>query len=67
MNLNNPDGSVLMQVTRLERSGSNLVIKGNIMGAMPVHAVLTPGEARSALRLLGFRLLLFTLSLLFRS
>ena len=67
MNLLNPDGSVLMEVTRFERDGSRLVIRGSIMGAMPVHAVLTPTEARGALKLLGFRLLVFLVTLLFRS
>lgn len=67
MKLQNPDGSTLMEVSRFQRDGSNLVIRGTIMGAMPVHAVLTPTETRGALRLLGVRLLLFVVSLLFRS
>jgi hypothetical protein len=56
-----------MEVTRFERDGSRLIIRGSIMGAMPVHAILTASEARSALRLLGFRLLLFLATLIFRS
>lgn len=67
MKLLNPDGSVLMEVSRFEREGSNLVIKGSIMGAMPVRAVLTPTETRGAVRLLGFKLLIFAFTLLFRS
>ncbi len=67
MKLLNPDHSVLMEVTRFERDGSNLVIRGSIMGAMPVHAILTPTETRGAMRLLGFKLLVFAISLLFRS
>ena len=67
MKLLNPDNSVLMEVTRFERQGSSLVIKGSILGAMPVHAVLTPTETRGALKLLGLRLLLFVVSMLFRS
>jgi hypothetical protein len=67
MKLLNADHSVLMEVTRFERDGNNLVIKGSIMGAMPVHAVLTPTETRTALGQLGFRLLLFVFTLLFRS
>lgn len=67
MRLLNPDNSVLMEVSELRREGSNLVVRGSIMGAMPVHAVLTPSEARSALGLLRFKLFLFLISMLFRS
>ena len=67
MKLLSPDNSALMEVTSFKRDGSNLVINGNIMGAMPVTCLLTPSEARSALRQLGFGNLLFVISLLFRS
>lgn len=67
MKLLNRDHSMLMDIAKFERHGSNLVIRGTIMGAMPVQAVLTPTETRSALRQLGFRGLLFLFSLLFRS
>lgn len=67
MKLLSPDSSVLMEVSRLERDGNNLVIIGSIMGAMPIRAILTPTETRSALKLLSFRLKLFLFTLLFRS
>lgn len=67
MKLLNRDHSLLMDVSRFEREGSTLVVRGTIMGAMPVQAILTPSEARSALRQLGFRGLIFFVSLLFRS
>ena len=67
MKLFSADNSVLMEVSRLERDGNNLVIVGSIMGALPVRAILTPTETRSALGLLNFRLKLFLLTLLFRS
>ena len=67
MKLLNRDHSMLMEVTRFEREGSTLVIRGTIMGAMPVQAVLTPTETRSALRQLGLRGLWFVFTLLFRS
>jgi len=60
------DNKELMTVTAIERQGSELVIKGKIFGTMPMTAKLRPTEARSALRLLGFRKALFVLSLLFR-
>jgi hypothetical protein len=67
MKLLNRDGSLLMEVSRVEREGGRLVIVGSIMGSMPVEAVLTPTEARSGLRLLGLRMMLFVASLLLRS
>jgi hypothetical protein len=60
------DNKELMTVTAIERQGNDLVIKGKIFGTMPMTAKLRPGEARSALRLLGFRKALFALTLLFR-
>ncbi|MEZ5742826.1 MAG: hypothetical protein R3D89_03585 [Sphingomonadaceae bacterium] len=56
----------LMNVTRVERDGNDLVIRGKIFGAMPMVAKLTPTEARAALKLLDFRTVLFLLTLLFR-
>ena len=60
------DNESLMTVERLEPQGNNLVIHGEIMGAMPVRAVLTPDQARAALKLLGLRNILFLLTILFR-
>lgn len=56
----------LMTVRKIERDGSNLVIRGKIFGAMPMVAKLTPTEARAALKLLDLRTILFLLTLLFR-
>jgi hypothetical protein len=56
----------LMTVRRIERDGSNLVIRGKIFGAMPMVAKLTPAEARAALKLVDWRTALFLLTLLFR-
>ena len=42
-------------MTAIERQGNDLVIKGKIFGTMPMTAKLRPAEARSALKLLGFR------------
>jgi hypothetical protein len=61
------DNQSLMTVERLEKQGNNLVVHGEIMGAMPVRAVLTPDQARAALKLLKPRILLFLLTILFRS
>jgi len=61
------DNDSLMTVEKLEKKGNNLVIHGEIMGTMPVRAVLTPDQARAALKLLTPGTLLFLLTILFRS
>jgi hypothetical protein len=60
------DKSELMQVTRIERDGNDLVLKGKVFGTMPMSARLRPEEARAALKLLSLRLILFLLTLPFR-
>ncbi len=66
MKIYGADGREMMAVTSIGRSGSDLVIKGKLFGAMPVTAKLKPAEARNALRLLGLRTILFLLTLPFR-
>jgi len=60
------DRSELMQVSRIERKGNDLVLKGKVYGTMPMSATLTPEQARAALKLLSPRLILFLLTLPFR-
>jgi len=55
-----------MQITSLEREGGKLVMKGKVFGSMPLTAKLTGAEARNALKLLNFKLVLFLLTFLFR-
>lgn len=59
MKVYTPDNAELMDVRSIERSGSTLVIRGKIMGAMPMTAVIFPAEARKGIRLLGLRTMLF--------
>jgi hypothetical protein len=66
MKLKSADGSELMQVSALERDGDMLVIRGKIMGAMPMTAKLSPSEFRKAVRLLTPKLVFFLLSFPFR-
>jgi hypothetical protein len=66
MKLKSGDGSELMQVSALARDGNNLVIKGKIMGAMPMTAKLSPSEFRKAFGLINFRLFVFLLTFPFR-
>jgi hypothetical protein len=60
------DRSKLMEVETFSRDGSTLKFRGKIMGTMPVTAVLTPSQLRQLLKQLGFGLLLFAVSMLFR-
>jgi hypothetical protein len=66
MKIQDNTGKELMNVSAIGRDGNNLVVKGKIFGTMPMTAKLTPEEARSAFRLLDFRLILFLLTFLFR-
>ncbi len=66
MKLYGPDQRELMTVSRIEREGSRLVIRGKVFGTMPMTASLTPAQAREGLKLLGLRGILFLLSMPFR-
>jgi hypothetical protein len=66
MQLLTKDYENLMTVEKIERDGNELVIHGEIMGTLPVRAVLTPGEARKALKLLDVKTMAFVVSMLFR-
>ena len=61
------DKSELMQVSKIERKGNDLVLKGKVYGTMPMTATLTPEQAKEALKLLSPKLILFLLTLPFRS
>ncbi len=67
MKLYAPDDTELMDVKAIVRQGNNLVVKGKIMGAMPMNAVIRPEEARRGLRLLSVGLVWFLLTFLFRN
>ena len=67
MKLYSPDKSELMDVSSIERDGSDLVIKGKVFGAMPMTARLRPAEAKKALKLVDLKTALFILTLPFRN
>jgi hypothetical protein len=66
MKLYAADRSELMQISAIERDGSDLLIKGKVFGTMPMTARLTPDQARQGLKLLRFRLLMFVITMLLR-
>ena len=55
-----------MDITAIERDGNRLLLKGKVFGSMPIAAILTPEEARNALKLLNPRLLAFLATFVFR-
>jgi hypothetical protein len=61
-----PDNGELMEIREIQRHGNSLAVRGKIMGSMPMTAIITPQEARRALKLLDVRTFLFLLTLLFR-
>jgi len=66
MKIYGPDNNELMQITSLESEGGKLVMNGKVFGSMPLTAKLTATEARNALKLLNFKLVMFLLTFLFR-
>lgn len=60
------DDRELMDISELVPHGNALLLRGRIFGSMPVTAKLTPSEVRAALKLLGWRNLIFLVSLLLR-
>ena len=66
MKLYGSDRRELLTVSRIEREGNQLLIRGKVFGTMPMTAALTPAEARAGLRLLGLRGILFLMTMPFR-
>ena len=58
MKLFTPDKSLLMEIQSIAKHPDGLVIKGKIMGTMPMNAVLRPGELRAVFKLLNWRVIL---------
>ncbi|HTN13458.1 MAG TPA: hypothetical protein VL094_01485 [Sphingomonadaceae bacterium] len=67
MRIYSADKSELMQVSAIERKGNDLVLRGKVFGTMPMSATLTPEQARAAFKLLTPKLILFLLTMPFRS
>jgi hypothetical protein len=66
MKLYGPDRRELMTVSRIDREGDKLLIKAKVFGTMPMTASLTPADVREGLKLLGWRGMLFVLTMPFR-
>ena len=66
MKIYSADRSELMDVESFSRDGNNLQFQGKIMGAMPVTAVVTPEAVRALIKQMGFKILFFAFTMLFR-
>ena len=66
MKLYTQDRRELMTVSEIRPENGRLVIRAKVFGAMPVNALLTPQAVREGLKLLGWRGVLFALTLPFR-
>jgi len=66
MKLYGTDQRELMTISRIERTGNQLVIRAKVFGTMPMTATLTPADVRAGLRLLGLPGILFMLTMPFR-
>ncbi len=66
MKIYTSDGGELMTVSKIERKGNELVLKGKAFGTMPMNARLRPEDARAALKLLTPGIIFFLLTLPFR-
>ena len=53
-----------MEVTRIAADGSNIVVTGNILGAVPVRAVLTAVEAKKGLAMMSPKTILAAIGIL---
>ncbi|MBB5684819.1 hypothetical protein [Sphingobium boeckii] len=66
MKIKTPDGAEAMQLDSIERAGNTFILKTRVLGAMPMNVVLTPEAMREGIKMLGWRMLPFALSFLFR-
>ncbi|UCV17831.1 hypothetical protein [Ferribacterium limneticum] len=64
MKLYGPDNQEMMQVSKIELDGQQLMIRGKIYGTMPLVAVLRPEEVRAALSLLNWKTVVFVIKAL---
>jgi len=66
MKIFGPDNQELIAISAIERDGAELVLRGKILGTLPMSARIRPQEARRGLRLLDWRTAMFVLSLPWR-
>lgn len=57
MKLFSPDGALLIEVRAVKPYADGIMIEGMIMGAMPMQALLKPGEMRAGRKLLTWKVM----------
>jgi hypothetical protein len=65
MKLFTTDNNEMMDISRIETEDSALVIRGTIMGVMPIDVVLTGREMRAAILLLSGKVIWTAIRMLF--
>ena len=66
MKLFTPDKSLLIEVQSITKHPEGLMIKGKIMGTMPMNAVLRPQELRAVFKLLSVKIFFRAFRMIFK-
>lgn len=66
MKMQGPDGSELIEVLDVQPHENGLLLSGQIMGAMPMKAVLRPSQLRAGLKFVSVRQVFRLIAMLFR-
>lgn len=66
MKMQTPDNNELIEVISVAPYEDGLLVEGQIMGAMPMKAVLRPAQLRAGFRFLSFKLVWTLVKMLFR-
>lgn len=66
MKMTTPEGNDLLDVESIDVEDGRLVIRGIIMGHMPMVSVMTAAEMRAGFKLLSVRKIFGLIALLFR-
>jgi hypothetical protein len=66
MRLFGPDGSDIMAIEAIALEKGNIVIRGKIMGAMPLSAIIRPDQLRHGIKLISLRVVFRGLWMLIR-
>jgi hypothetical protein len=61
-----PEGGELIEIMTVATEGDNVAIRGKIMGAMPMTAILKPDQLRQGFKFLTPRLFFTLIAMLFR-
>jgi hypothetical protein len=66
LKLRGTDGSVLMEIERIEAEGGQLLVSGKVLGIMPVRASLSGSEIRKSFALMRIGVILTAIRMLFK-